>query len=278
MISHYKQIIFAVWAKLKKSIVFDTAAALAFFTILSLFPFLIAAISIASLFVDSTWVMDRARVTLGEYFPNANNYIMDLVHGIINERGAVGTVSTLGLFWSGGKVFGTLTSALNRIFGVEDSFSYFKSLALQLLMTLTIGLLFIIGLGSSVAIGYLADLIPNHILSTAGTSLFKYLLPAIILFLALFLSYRFVPRRKPSSMAAAKGALTGTILIVGAQPIFSYYIGQFANFNVVYGSLSILISLMVWIWVAAIITLFGGALAAQLDSTKKDRIHQETAL
>lgn len=258
-----------VYKAVKEGRLLDMAAALAFYGVLSIFPFLIASVSLASWFVDPEWVMQRTGSILSRYFPNSNGLIVELVRETMAARPEAGILSSLLLFWTGGKVFGTLTSSLNSIFLVEDLYGFFKILALRIIMTLSIGVLFFTGLVSSVLIAFLKNALDIIPFSSDTFALLSVVLPAGTLFLALFLTYRWIPRKRPSSSSALIGALGSLVLLITAQPLFTFYIGRFAQFNLIYGSLSILISLMMWIWAAWVIILLGAVVAFQVQQRQQ---------
>jgi membrane protein len=83
-----------------------------------------------------------------------------------------------------------------------------------------------------------------------------------LLLSAFFLIYRFVPRGAGHTKSAAAGAVTATALFMISNPIFQYYIQRFGSVNVIYGSLAILVIVMIWIYIVCLITLFGAEVAA----------------
>jgi membrane protein len=93
----------------------------------------------------------------------------------------------------------------------------------------------------------------------------RWVLPLLLLVLAFFLTYRYVPRRDVSHRAALAGALSATLLFVGARPIFLNYLNRFGEYNLLYGSLTFLIILILWAWLVAMILLLGGHVAAHVQ-------------
>ena len=89
-----------------------------------------------------------------------------------------------------------------------------------------------------------------------------WLVRAVLLVAALFLLYRFVPRGNRHASSALIGAVAAAAMFVTANPIFQYYVQHFSNFNAIYGSLAILVIIMLWIYISSVITLFGGEVAA----------------
>lgn len=253
------------------------AAAIAYYSLLSIFPLLLAAIAIAAYFVDEQWAIEQGTQLLQGLIPSGTEFIRDTIEDVIETRGQVGFLSMLVLIWSGSRVFGVITRALNIAYHVSEPYSFLRRTLMELLMTFTIGLLFVLALGSRLLITFLEGVMPFLILR--GHSLYEFLsytIPAVLLVLSLFLTYQYVPRRRVVWWAALAGALLFTSLFLLAQPLFTRYIQTFANYSLVYGPLAILITLIFWIWISANLLLLGGELASHIqDMLVEERSEQE---
>jgi membrane protein len=241
------------------------AAAIAYYSLLSAFPLLLAIASIAAFFVDPQWAIEQATSFLDEFLPQGAGQVESVVQGAIEARGSVSVLSILSLLWTGSRVFGVVTKALNIAFDVEETYSFFKRILVELAMLLTVGLLFILALSSGPILGLLASVI--QVLPAEGFiyQLITEIIPAVLLLLAFFLTYRFIPRRNVDWRAALLGAGLATILFVVARPLFSFYLGRFANYNLIYGSLAIVIILVLWAWIVSAILLLGGEVVSHVQ-------------
>jgi membrane protein len=253
------------------------AAAIAYYSLLSIFPLLLAAIAIAAHFVDEQWAIEQGTQVLQGLIPSGTEFIRETIEDVIETRGQVGFLSMLVLIWSGSRVFGVITRALNIAYHVSEPYSFWRRTLTELLMTFTIGLLFVVALGSRLLITFLEGVMPFLILR--GHSLYEFLsyaIPAVLLVLSLFLTYQYVPRRRVVWWAALAGALLFTSLFLFAQPLFTRYIQTFANYSLVYGPLAILITLIFWIWISANLLLLGGELASHIqDMLVEERSEKE---
>jgi membrane protein len=92
-----------------------------------------------------------------------------------------------------------------------------------------------------------------------------YAIPAVLLLISLFLIYRYVPRRRVEWWAALVGAIMFTVLFLVAQPLFTSYIETFANYNLVYGPLAVVITLVLWTWITANLLILGGELVSHIQ-------------
>jgi membrane protein len=242
------------------------AAAIAYYTLLSIFPLLLAAASIASYFVDPEWAISQLTGALGDFVPQGEEQIEDIVQGAMDARGTVGVLSIGMLLWSGSRVFSTVTVSLNIIYDVDETYSFIKRTALDILMLLTIGVLFILGIASRYFLNLFfgsGGLLPDNdnLLYNLGLQV----IPVVLLLVAFFLTYLYVPRRRVNWKAAAIGSVVATTLFVIMRPIFFQYVQQFGEFSIIYGSIAVIIILVIWAWIGGMILLFGGELVSHIQ-------------
>lgn len=197
--------------------------------------------------------------------PEGEEQIREIVAGAIEARGTVGFFSVLALLWSGSRVFGIVAMALNIVYDVDEQYSLVKRTLVEMLMLLTIGLLFILALGSR----FLLDLAWRtfELIPLETGMLYDIVLtviPVLLLFFAFFLTYRFVPRRRPNWVPALIGAVFAALAVTVARPLFITYIQRFAEFNLIYGPLAIVIILIIWAFLIALFLILGGELVAHI--------------
>src|SRR6516162_3143096 len=88
----------------------------------------------------------------------------------------------------------------------------------------------------------------------------------VILLVALALLYRFGPSREaPRWTWLSIGAVAANVLWLCGSGLLSWYLSEFGNYNATYGSLGAAISLMMWMWMSAIIVLFGAELNSEIE-------------
>lgn len=244
------------------------AAAITYYSLLSLFPLLLALGSIAAYFVDPQWAVQKATDYLGAYLTRGQAEIETIVkHALAAGRGG-GLLFVLPLLWTGSLVFGTFTRALNVVFEAEERYSFLKRAMIRLAMLLTLGVLFIVALISPLVLRILRSMLGIFSGSDRLFDLALALVPAGGLLLTLFLAYRFVPRSRPDWRAAAFGAAVATALFFAARPLFLGYVRELAAYDVIYGSLTGMIVAVLWVWVVAIIALFGGQIASHSNAVQ----------
>jgi membrane protein len=243
------------------------AAAIAYFSLMSFFPLLLATASIGTYIVGADRAVEQAMSVVDDFIPQGAGAVEQVIREAIDARGTVGIVSLLLLLWSGSRVFGVVTRALNVAFQVPRNYPWHKRIVVEITMLLTIGVLFVLAFASRWVIGLIMQY--GNFLPEERGLLFRALtamVPVGLLFVALGLTYRFVPRQDVSWKAALAGAAVAVLLFFVAQPLFLGYMGDIASMNFIYGSLAVVVILVVWTWMVSLIVLFGGSLAARLQS------------
>lgn len=252
------------------------AAAIAYYGLLSVFPLLLALVSLAAYFVDPARAVEQAVDLLGRFLPEGRDEVAKTVRGVLDERGTAGLLSTLLLLWTGSRAFAVLTTALNIACDADEPYGLIERARLQVGMLLTVGLLFFLALFSNLALGIIRQALGwVPALQDPAIHLLTLVVPGVILLLALFLVYRYVPRIRLSRSASLAGSATATLLFLAAQPLFVAYLQRFARYNLVYGSLSIVIAMLVWGWVVSLVVLFGGEIASHVQMLVVDGLSPE---
>lgn len=242
------------------------AAAVAFHGFLSIFPLLLLTIAVASSFVDASWAVAQLHGPMARVLPMSAEFVEQTVEGTYAARGSVGFFSLFALLWTGSRVFSALTVALNVAYDIDEPYGLFKRTGIQLLMTLTVGAFFVVAVASNFLLHRVASLLPLGEQGVRLTgSVISFFAPLVLLFSAFFLVYRFVPRGKQDWRAALVGAGVATLLFRIARPIFVHYVETFAGYELVYGSIVVVILLMLWAWLLALIVLLGAEVASHFQ-------------
>jgi membrane protein len=170
--------------------------------------------------------------------------------------------------WSVSAVVFTLTEALNTAYGVEETRSRQKRFAFTLVCGPFLALAFIVAcglmlIGPQVA-GELAGLAG---LDEVWVALWAWLrFPVALLLLAAVLSvvYRFVPDTDRSFWSGTPGALFAVIVWAIASLVFSFYLANFADRGLTYGSLGTAVGLLVYLYLSAFVVLLGAEVNAAI--------------
>ncbi|HEV2042730.1 MAG TPA: YhjD/YihY/BrkB family envelope integrity protein, partial [Casimicrobiaceae bacterium] len=98
------------------------AAAIAYYGFLSLFPLLLAAVSLSAYFVSPDWAVGKAILLLGEFVPEGALAVQHIIHGAVHDAHPfAGIASLLILLVLGSRAFGALSRALNIAYEGEET-------------------------------------------------------------------------------------------------------------------------------------------------------------
>lgn len=244
------------------------AAAIAYYSFLSLFPLLLAAVSFSAYFVSPEWAIGKAILLLREFVPEGEATIQQVIQDAVHSAHPyAGLISLFILLILGSRAFGALSRALNVAYEGEQTGGLLRRILIEIGMVASVGMLFIGTLSSE----YLVFLLRNAVgflsgEATLSLTVIENLTSVLMLLGAFFLIYRFVPRKRLDWKSIVTGTLLATCLFVVARPLFYNYVRHLAHFNVIYGGISISVVLLVWCWVAAFITILGGEMASHFQT------------
>jgi membrane protein len=244
------------------------AAAIAYYSFLSLFPLLLAAVSLSAYFVSPDWAIGKAILLLREFVPQGDAAVQQIIRDAIHDAHPyAGIVSLLLLLVLGSRAFGALSRALNIAYEGEQTDSLARRIMIEIAMITAVGVLFVCTLFSHYLLLFLSNavrLLPGE---TAATfTVIAQLIRILLMLTAFYLIYRFVPRKRLNWTSIALGAAVATSLLVAARPLFYGYVQNLANYNLMYGGIAIAVVLLVWGWVAAFITILSGEIASHFQT------------
>ncbi|MGQ0613444.1 MAG: YhjD/YihY/BrkB family envelope integrity protein [Planctomycetaceae bacterium] len=244
---------------------FQWAAALAYYTLLSLIPLGILAFSLADVF-EKFFNLDEklADLLLREGLPDAamraGDEVRDAIEKARGASGRMGVIGTLLLVITSLGLFSALERALNRVWKVEDrrtAFQRFRAFWLVLTLAPVLFGLSVWATAKLRSAGLQESLIGVGFLLRAGV----YLLPFVITWTAFFLLYVFLPNTRVKTTSALVGAVVAGSLWEVAKWGFNLYVANASQIDKVYGPLGILPLFIFWIYITWSILLSGGALA-----------------
>ncbi|MFC6115992.1 YihY/virulence factor BrkB family protein [Sporosarcina thermotolerans] len=264
--------------RIKKVDITGLGSQLAFFFLLSMFPLLIFMITLLPfLNIDENQVF----LFIRDYAPESVfRLIQDTLQEILaNRNGGLLSIGAVATIWSASKGMNALTKALNHSYFVEESRSFIIARSMSVVFTIALIGVLVIALLLPIfgeQIGYLAFSyfgMEEGFMKLWGN--LRWSIPPVLIFLVFTVLYWAVPNLKIRLKSAIPGAIFATAGWILTSLAFSYYVGSFANFSKMYGSIGAIIVLMLWLYFSAIILMLGGQLNAvmterqQLKSAKE---------
>lgn len=242
----------------------DMAASIAFFSFFSLFPLLVGVIAGASLFLERSTIQARLDRMLSDEFPGSADFLRSNIEALIDLRGAAGVASVVGLFWSASKVFGALSRGINRALGIPKDHPFYLSRIRYFAMTLVVSLLLFVAVAISTTVDVFTqlDLSRFGIDSQAYEWLGGHAASFAFVFGVVLVLYSIVPYRRPPWREVWPGAMAAALLFEIGKALFVVYLENARSLQAVYGSLTSVIVLLLWLYFSARVLLFGAELIA----------------
>ena len=238
------------------------AAAIAYYALLSLFPFLLLVISIlGSVAADEA---DRLTVLtfVFRYFPTQFEFVNTQLEAFRETRLRIGVGGALGLIWASLGVFGAITSAVNEAWGVEKQRSFLKHRMVSFVMLVASGgvLLVALFLVSAVAIAeasWFGVMLARFEWLRALQSITLAYSATILLVIGVGLIYYFIPNAKTRFRDVWVGAVLTGVLWRLAFSGFSWYIGRSGRLTLIHGSVAAVVVFLLWVYISSVILMYG---------------------
>ena len=236
------------------------ASSIAFYALLSLFPFLLLSLSVLGHFSGNDH--DRAAI-LGfvlQYFPRQFDFVTLQLDALQQRSAALSLGSSLLMAWAALGFFGSITTAVNYAWRVQP-FGYWKHKLVSFLMLCSAGLLMLVGLGMLSARTLLRTSlfasVPYHFpaVGVFGSLVIEWLTSLIFVAVVGLLFY-FVPNARVRFRDVWPGALITGALWRLALKGFGWYVRDLSRFSV-HGSIAAVVVFLIYVYVSAVILIYG---------------------
>lgn len=243
------------------------AAAMTYYLLFAMFPFFIFVTSLLGLLHLPTLTLD-GQIT--RFLPEDVVAFLNLAieHITKSSNNALLTFGLVFSVWFPLRAVSNLMEAINDIYGEEKSGSHSIRTAILTALTivLTPAMLLLLLLGERV-LGFVGEYIPISAEFITGWSRMRFVPMAAALLFMLSAVYFF----SPSKIQKARYILPGAILSMGVwmlfSLIFSYYVDHMGRYSIIYGSIGVIIALLVWMDWSMIAMLMGAVFNVALKTT-----------
>jgi membrane protein len=266
----WKDILTRTKAEVKADRVSLMSAGVAFYALLALVPALAAVVSIYGLVADPSTVDRQANSWLGTAPREVRELIRTQLHSITDNaqtQAGIGVVAGIILaLWSASSGMSHLIEATNVAYDEEDERGFVKKRGLALLFTFGAVVFVLISIG-------LISILPS-VLADAGVgsigrlvaSIARWILLLFGMMTALAVLYRYAPDRdNPKWRWTSPGAIVATLIWLAASALFAFYTANFAKYNETYGSLGVVVVVMLWLFITVMCVLVGAELNCETE-------------
>jgi membrane protein len=251
------------------------ASSIAYYALLSLFPFFLLVFSIIAGVTNSE--SDRAAVLrfVFRYFPRQFDFVTSQLGELQSAQVRLNVVGSVVMIWAAMGVFGAITSAVNHAWGVEKQPSYFKHKLISFVMLVFAGLLLMVGLLMASLINvvearWFASVIEGLPQLLVLQSLLIRWLTTILFIFVVGLVFYFVPNAKVRFRDVWVGAVLTGLLWRAALAGFSDYVRDMSRFTV-HGQIAAVVVFLIWIYISAVILLYGVEVTAAYARLRRHR-------
>jgi membrane protein len=238
------------------------ASSIAYYSLLSIFPFVLLILSVFGRFaMASNSAGTNLLEFLGNSIPSRFEFLMTQLESMARAPLRLSVAGTLITLWASMGVFGAITSAVNHAWGVDENYGFWKHKLVAFLMMLAAGLLAVlalslIGAAQVVEARWFADVLTSYPELRRLSGVVYRNLPTPLFIMVVGLIYYFIPNTAVRLRDVWFGAIVAGGLWRLAFAGFSWYVRDFSRFTV-HGSVGAVVAFLVWIYLSAIILLYG---------------------
>jgi membrane protein len=249
----------------------DRAAALTYYSVLSIFPALLVVVSLVGLAGKS--VSQSLITNLGDLAPGSvKQVITNAITELQRGQGGAGLVALISLaagVWSASKYVAAFMRASNAVYDVAEGRPIWKTLPIRIAVTLVTLTLLSVSAVAVVISGVLADR-TGHVLGigTAAVTTWNIAKWPILLVIVSFLFallYWASPNAKQGFRWVTPGGVMALVIWLAASAGFAVFVAEFGSYNKTYGSLAGVVIFLVWLWISNLALLLGAELNAELE-------------
>lgn len=269
----WKYILKRGMSEFSKDKVTDLAASLTYYAVLSVFPALLALVSLLGVFGQGEQTANAINGWISQFAPDdVQNLLGPTIEKLTTETGAgvALAVGIAGALWTASGYTGAFGRAMNRIHEVEEGRPFWKLKPAMLLLTLLMLLIVATIIFALALSGDIAEEAGN-LIGLGGTAVTVWSVakwPVVILLAILLIAmlYYFTPNvEQPKFRWISVGSLVALVISAIAVAAFIFYLSNFASYNATYGVIGSVISLLLGIWIVNNVLLLGAEIDAEVE-------------
>lgn len=251
----------------------DLAAALTYYAVLSLFPAILALVSLIGLFGDPQKTTDALLQVIKGFVPAETVGTVGGVVADLANAPAAGFTLVIGLataLWSASGYVGAFGRAMNRVYEVDEGRPFIKLRGTMLVVTLLSVVIIAILAGMLVLSGPVSEAV-GGLIGLSGVFLAVWniakwpVMVALIIVIIAVLYYATPNVKQPKFKWMSMGSAIALFVFVLASVGFGFYVGNFGNYNKTYGALGGVIVMLLWLWILNMSLLFGAEFDAEME-------------
>ena len=243
------------------------AAQAAYFLIMSFIPFILF---LTTMIRYTPLTYNMVSETIRAFVPhNIQNFVLTIVSEVYGRSTAVVPISAIMALWSAGKAMQSLTNGLNTIYHVKETRNWLVTRMYAVVYTFMFGIAIIASL-LLLVLGNQIQTMALKYIPFVGKIIGKVIgARTALVFAGLFLIFLILYKMLPNRKATFKSQVPGAVLIAAGWSLFSYffslYFELFPGFSNMYGSLTALIMVMLWLYICMNLLLYGAEINSYFE-------------
>ncbi len=238
------------------------AAAIAFYTLLSVFPLLLFLIGVLGRWLTTAEAQALILGMLGQVVPVVPDVVTQNLARVLAMRGPLNVVAGVALAWSASSLFAAIIHALDRVWNEKGGRAFWEHRLLSFTLVLVVTILFVFSLLLSAVFAFLPRLIVFLLpIRPEVVQRGWHYVPTLLTFgldVSLYAAlYRFLPSRYPPWPAVWAGAVVAAVGEHLVRIGFGWYLAYFARYGLVYGTLATLVAFLFWVYLSGLVLLVG---------------------
>jgi membrane protein len=242
------------------------AASIAYYALLSLFPVLLLALFILNEMTTDAGERDTVVRFVFRYFPRQFDFISGQLDAFARQPVTFGFWGVVALVWASLGVFNAVTAAVNHAWAVEKRRSFLGHRLIGFLMMVSAGLVLMLGLVIASLVRLAETRLGDAFERSPWLDWFSGIVASYVATFLLIgcvaLIFYFVPNTRVRFRDVWPGAILVGLLWRIAFSLFSWYAADLATWNVIHGSLAAVVVFLLWIYVSAVILIYGVEMTA----------------
>jgi YihY family inner membrane protein len=249
---------------------FMSAAAIAYYAFLSLFPFSILLLAVSRRLLRPAEAMTQYRAFLNHYLPGVTQFLQIKYAPLEGQLTLLRIIALLVLIWSGSGIFAVTGRLLDRAWHIKQKGRLWIR---RRLLALLIAIIALILIAISLLFSTTWSLL-NRLNFLNGIGWFMQIISLVIILVLNTLFFSLIYWSLPSAQLRWRemlpGAILASVLWEAAKALFTVYLSHLPLFNVIYGSVAAIAAFLIWAYLSGCIVLFCGELNAAY--TRRQRV------
>jgi membrane protein len=266
----WKDIFIRTYHEVQNDRLLSLAAGVVFYSLVALFPAIAAGVSVYAFFSNAATIANHVSLA-ADIVPGAS---LDLLReeitriaGRSDGKLTFGFVLGLGIaLWSANAGMKAIFDALNIIYDEEEKRGIVWLNVVSLFFTFCAIGGMLIALSAVVVFPLMLAAFGWSSLDAPLIGILRWPAMFVMVIAALAILYRYGPSRRIAKWRwLSVGSIFAAVVWLAVSVLFSWYLGNFANYNATYGALGAVVGLMMWMWLSTIVVLVGAELNSEIE-------------